>query len=235
MSRFPIAIGASLVASLFGGCATQTAEVPVAQAQPRVMRGPPDINVPKEQIKVTLEKIQQVQKAYPSYRAAVATPGFQCVVVDDVCSVKVTVFQATDNSTNLKYCIAIAPEYVIIRGKNQAKRILWELELVNPQTGSPLPWSSITPTGSTLDFLGDGDRGILLLQNIYEGGNPNKPQLKDGKRGKTPTDPTDKTKFHMKNEHKENGTATYLPVVVHTDNGQPSLCGTPDPIIYNVQ
>jgi hypothetical protein len=39
----------------------------------------------------------------------------------------------------------------------------------------------------------------------------------------------------MKNEHKENGTATYLPIVVHTDNGLPTLCGTPDPIIYNVQ
>jgi hypothetical protein len=160
---------------------------------------PPDSAVSKEQVKVTLEKIQQIQKAFPLYRAAVATPGFLCALDSDhYCHVTVTVFQSTDANTGLDYCIAVAPEFVKILGKNQAKQI---------------------------------------LQNIYEGGNPNKPQLKDGKRGKSPTDASDKTKFNMRDEHKETGPATYLPIIVHTVNvggvDQVALCGTPDPTIYN--
>ena len=44
------------------------------------------------------------------------------------------------------------------------------------------------------------------MRNIYEGGNPNKPQLKDGKRVKLNS--VDNTGYQIKNEHKENGTAT---------------------------
>ena len=63
-----------------------------------------------------------MQKAYPLYRTAASTPGFLCQLdKDDVCHVPVTVFQATDISTGLKYCIGIAPEYVIIKGRPKAK------------------------------------------------------------------------------------------------------------------
>jgi hypothetical protein len=241
MSRIPLAIGTFLVASLFAGCAAPTSEAqPAAQAQSRAMRvgPPPDSAVAKEQVKVTLEKIQQIQKAFPLYRAAVATPGFLCALDSDhYCHVTVTVFQSTDANTGLDYCIAVAPEFVKILGKNQAKQIVWEMQLIDPKTGNTLPWSAVQPAGSTLAFLDDGDRGIMILQNIYEGGNPNKPQLKDGKRGKSPTDASDKTKFNMRDEHKETGPATYLPIIVHTVNvggvDQVALCGTPDPTIYN--
>jgi len=232
MSRFPIAIGASLVASLLGGCATQTAETSAAQAKPIATRdGPPPATTLKEQGAVTLERIQQVQKTYPLYRTAASTPGFECKLVNDVCHVTVTVFQATDGSTGLKYCIGIAPEFVIIKGKTKFKQIQWELQLVSAQTNQPLPWTDVTPAGSTLGFLGDDEHGILLMKNIYEGGNPNKPQLKDGKRVKW--NGVDNTGYLISNLHKENGTATYLPIIVHTD-GKPALCGSPDPAIYNV-
>ena len=230
MSRFPIAIGVSLVVSLLGGCATQSAETSAAQAKPLATRdGPPPATALKEQAAVTLERIQQVQKTYPLYRAAASTPGFECTLVNDVCHVTIDVFQATDGS--LKYCIGVAPEFVIIKGKHRAKQIQWELRLLSGLNGSPIPWTDVTPPGSTLGFLGDDEHGILLMKNIYEGGNSNKPQLKDGKRIKWSG--VDNTGYVINNLHKENGTATYLPIIVHTD-GKPALCGSPDPAIYNV-
>ena len=236
-------VAACLAVLLLYGCATSTKEAPATQAQPGaasargLTREPPpfDLNkVPKEQQKVTADKIKQVQRSYPAWREAAVTQGFQCQLdADNFCHITVTVFQAKNTTANVFYCMAVAPEYVIIRGKGAAKQIVWELQFVD-ESGTPRPWSDVQPMGSTIDFLDDGDRGILILSNIFEGGNPNRPQLKDGKRGKSPSDATDKTKFNMRNEHKENGTATYLPIVVHTDSGKVALCGTPDPIIYNV-
>lgn len=231
MSKFLMTVGACLFALILGGCASRLAEAPAAPAQPYATRGGPPETVLKEQVAVTLAKIQQLQRLYPLYRAAATTPGFQCPLdKDGTCHVTVTVFQAIGNGIN--YCIGVAPEFVVIAGKNRAMQIQWELQLVSAQSGSPLPWTDVTPTGSTLDFLGDGEHGILIMKNIYEGGNPNKPQLKDGKRVKV--NGVDNTGFLIKNEHRENGTATYLPIIVHTVDGKPALCGSPDPIIYNV-
>jgi hypothetical protein len=237
---------ACLAVLLLYGCATSTTEAPSTQAQPgaasaRALSKEPKVppfdlsKVAKEQPKVTADKIQQVQRLYPAWRQAAVTDGFQCPLdANNFCHVTVTVFQAKNTTANVFYCMAVAPEYVIIRGKGTAKQIVWELQLVD-ETGKQLTLpNDVQPPGSTIDFLDDGDRGILILTNIFEGGNPNKPQLKDGKRGKAPGDTSDKTKFNMRNEHKEIGTATYLPIVVHTVNGNVALCGTPDPIIYNV-
>lgn len=198
-------------------------------------RALPDGFIPKEQQLVTVERMQLIQKSFPLWRAAAATKGFECVPDDDhQCHVRVTVFQGTDVNTGDDYCIGVAPAFVKLTGKNTAKTIVWELYLVDPATGKDLPWSSVTPSLSTLDFLGDGDRGILIIQNIYQNNDHTKPQLKNGKRG-TPANAGDEHKFNMMNEHKENGVATYLPVIVHTINGVDiSLCGTPDPIIWNV-
>ena len=56
---------------------------------------------------------------------------------------KITVFQSKDTSTNppVTYCLGIAPRFVVIRGKTQAKKIQWELELIDPTDGSVLPVS----------------------------------------------------------------------------------------------
>jgi hypothetical protein len=233
MSRFPIAIAACLVPSLIAGCALPTAERSAARAVPTATRSEPPKTALKEQTRITLERIQQVRKSYPLYRTAASTPGFECQLdKDDVCHIRVDVFQATDESTGLKYCIGVAPEYVIIKGKPKAKDIQWELQLVSEDTGAPLPWGDVTPQNSTLGFLGDKEHGILIIKNIYEGGNPNKPQLKDGTRVKW--NGVDNTGYRIKNDHKENGTATYLPIIVHTVGGVPGLCGSPDPAIYNV-
>lgn len=233
MSRYPMALGACLTAMLLAGCASRTSEVPAFLAQPYSQRGGPPQTDLKEQVRVTLEKIQQVQKTYPLYRAAATTPGFQCVLDNNgICHVDVTVFQATDNSTGLRYCIGVAPEFVIINEKLKPKQIQWELRLISAKDATTLPWTDVTPPGSTLAFLGDEEHGILIIKNIYDGGNPNKPQLKDGKRVKW--NGVDNTGFLIKNEHKANGTASYLPIIVHTEGGKPALCGSPDPIIYNV-
>jgi hypothetical protein len=201
------------------------------QAQAGAMKKSPvpttDLREPQ---KVMVERMQLIQRTFPLWRAAAVTRGYLCVLDDHaVCHIPITVFQATTkvrgtdgSDTNVDYCIGIAPEFVIIRERNKPKQILWEVKVIDPDTGMP---SSATPTGSTLDFLGDGDRGILMLQNIFD--SQGRPQLRDGKRASSGT-------FNISNDHRENGTATYLPVVVHTVNGEVSLCGTPDPTIYNV-
>jgi len=244
-------IGPCLLALFVVGCAGPTAEVsgsdrPTSKVTgterqiPVIVRGaPPQGPLPKEQQSISVELIQKALLAYPVWRVSIATPGFECALdAQDVCHVKITVFQSIDTSTNpiTTYCMGVAPRYVLIRGKTKAKKIKWELELVDPKTGAVLTWNKVEPPGSTLDFLGDEDHGILIMQNIYD--NQNKPQLKEGKRGKDSAGNSDRT-YSMKNDHKENGTATYLPIIVHTLNPglateEVALCGTPDPVIYNV-
>lgn len=244
MSRNSMTFAACLVASFLSGCAapmgeapngpaTTTATTASARSQSRAMPNELPKTDLKAQTQVTFESIQLIQKLYPLYRLAITTPGYNCQLDKDyICHVRVDVFQATDSSSGLRYCIGIAPEYIIIKGKAKAKRIQWELQLLSGFNGNPVPWKDVSPQGSTLGFLGDEEHGLLILKNIYENGDHQKPQLKEGKRIKW--NGVDDTAYVIKNDHRENGTATYLPIIVHTVGDQPALCGAPDPAIYNV-
>jgi hypothetical protein len=235
MQFFSASLGSILIALLLQGCTSMESQGSAGRDAPsppsKLKRYNPPLTASTKQELVTVERLQQIQRTYPLWREAVSTAGYQCPA-GPTCVVIIQVYQGTDVNSGDDYCIGVAPKFILVRKQDKVKLIVWQLQLIDPASGSPLLWSTL-PSGTSLDFLGDGDRGILITQNIDDGhGNP---ALKDGRRGPAPGDTSDTRMFNVRHMHDVMGTAIYLPVIVYSVGGYvDSLCGTPDPTIYNV-
>jgi len=221
------------------GCAAQSSRAPRdVYVSPYRMITPDEIKKiknPPVKPEISATRLAQIRKNFADYRAAAYTDGIECKPDDDgVCQNRVTIYMYQWTDANGTFCMGLVPKFILIGGTPSAKpkRIIWELKPLDPTV-------PVVPAGSNFEFLGDGDHGILVFRNIGTGGNE---QLKNGKRGSGPAGGgppnMDPDKFHMMNMHTKIGTAAYLPIIVHKvpvgGDFEYGICGTPDPLIYNV-
>ena len=114
------------------------------------------------------------------------------------------------------HCLAEVPEKIVFNQTgpgNPSKIIVWKLE----------------PKDSSFDLTVEfqEDFGILVLKN-------DKSQIAKGGWGNGGGG-TQRTEYHMKNEHRKTGTSVYLPIVMQIGalGEEPKMCAAADPKIIN--
>lgn len=219
MTRTSRFLGASLLALLGQVCSAQS------QVQPMAQEPAPRAPAPRSSDFVITPAIVEKALRYAQSVRALFTERVECNPTGNVCDrVKIYIVQPSD--ANGTYCVGLIPEIIHFGGTslgNSQKTIVWEI----------VPPVSPVPAGSTFEFYGEKEHGIVVLNDA------NPAQLKGGKLGNANTGNVDPGFYNMKNDHKKPVDAAYLPIIVQKipasgpDAAKVALCGTPDPRILN--
>lgn len=161
-----------------------------------------------DSVKPSLPKILE------AYRFLLLSETKVCSSVSSSCTVEVKMSKLVDGTDT--YCLAEVPEKIVFpqtRQGNQTKTIVWKL----------------VPKDSSFNLAVEfqEDFGILVLKN-------DKSQIVKGGWGNGGGG-TQRTEYHMKNEHKKTGSSVYLPIVLQmgAPGEDPKMCAAADPKIIN--
>lgn len=178
------------------------------------------------------EKVLMLSKQYAQIRAR-PSEAVPCNDQSDgkrtVCVVRVPVILVKDEAGQVT-CVAVFPEKLNAgkadKTKTNEKTIVWDL----------IPPSPALAPGVTFTFFDKSKSlsqapGMLFLNDTND-------QIINGGLGDGTLSTPDATKYHVTDKLDSAGIATYLPIVVRTDNPgahdeKVSMCATPDPIIWN--